>query len=105
MVKYQGKRRLYEFLKTQGFTVPKMKEMKYEFYHGNEWLRCDEIGLFGTFSNMTVTTYAYDEEEDKDIEVGFFSYRNGECVYKRERTTVKSKWRTTTYPMPLRALD
>lgn len=103
MVKYQGKRRLYEFLKAHGFTVPKMKEMGYKFYRGNEWLRCDEIGLFSAFPNITVSTYAYDEETDKDIEVGFFSYRNGECVYKRE--LVKSKWRITTYPTPLRALD
>ena len=105
MVNYQGKRKLYNFLKAQGFTVPKMKEMQYKFYRGKEWLRCDEIGLFRNFPNITVTTYAYDEEKDKDIEVGFFSYRNGECVYKREWIAVKGKWRITTYPTPLRALD
>ena len=87
MIKYQGKRKLYEFLKTHGFAVPNIKEMQYDFYRGSEWIKCDEINLFAHSPKyMTVSTFICDEENGKMIEVGRFGYMNEICVYKRQKT-------------------
>lgn len=55
MIKYQGKRKLYEFLKTHGFAVPNIKKMRYDFYRGSEWIKCDEINLFAPLFNPVRT--------------------------------------------------
>lgn len=84
-MKYQGKRRLYEFLKSHGYEVPKLSEMEYSTYRGSEWLKSLEIEVYArSGACVFVTTYEYNEEGERK-EKGYVSYRAGEAVYKTER--------------------
>lgn len=86
-MKYLGKKRMYQFLVDNGYNVPKMKEMSYEFYRGSEWLRVP-YGLIDLYcpngKDLYLSVYEYtNEEEYERREIERSHYRDGVCVYKR----------------------
>ena len=81
-MKYQGKKRLYEFLKERGYRVPQMKKMEYERFRGSEWLRYFNISLYAYSKRISVTTYAEDEDGEKE-EDEYSVYRGGELIYRK----------------------
>ncbi|MCM1440979.1 MAG: hypothetical protein NC131_17525 [Roseburia sp.] len=83
--RYFGKRYLYNFLKEHGYAVPKMKEMNYKFFRGDEWLETvvsKKIRLYSTqtIGIIAVHTYDYDEDGNK-IETEYSVYSHGDLIY------------------------
>ena len=87
MKKYQGKKRLYEFLLSHGYDVPKMKEMKYKFYRGSEWLKdwYNGIELYANAPHSIYGTWYEVDDKGKNKEIERTRYLHGECVYKTIR--------------------
>lgn len=87
MIKYQGKKRLYEFLVSHGYEVPKMKEMEYTFYHGREWLkdRHNEIELYAESSLSIYVTTFYERLDGKIAGDEHIHYFDGKIIYKSIR--------------------
>lgn len=83
-MKYQGKKRLYEFLVSHGYSVPKMKEMEYKFYRGSEWLRTfsRDIEIYASFPDYIRVTKYGENELGKMISTGLSVYRYGELYYQ-----------------------
>ena len=68
-MKYFGKRYLYNFLTSHGFEPPKLKNMEYGKYRGDEWLRCGTLDLFCIFGQtINVSVLEYDELTDDQYE-------------------------------------
>ncbi len=80
MIKYQGKKQLYEFLVSHGYEVPKMKEMEYTFYHGREWLK------FYDYNDLLKQMQAY-LKRSNNIPISTLKSRDG----KRKWLTPKEK--------------
>lgn len=92
-MKYYGKRYLYNFLKEQGYDVPKLKEMSYHFYRGSEWLKSyyEEIKVYSPKrGNICVTLREYDEERECFFEKEYSVYVDGILNYQKKKgnTTV-----------------
>lgn len=86
VMKYLGKKKLFEVLQTTGVVDPRnkliMKDCKYEFYRGNEWLSFRDYYLF---------------EEDVDTEIRIFCPRQSylslsvEKIYVNRHVTIFTK--------------
>ena len=86
VMKYLGKKKLFEVLQTTGAVDPRnkltMKDCKYEFYRGNEWLSFRDYYLL---------------EEDVDTEIRIFSPRQSylslsvEKIYVNRHVTIFTK--------------
>ena len=75
MTKYLGRRALYNFLIEKGYEVPKLKNMEYGKYHGDEWLKCGEIDVFCVRCKFIyVSVFEYIEERDFYFETGRYCY-------------------------------
>ncbi len=87
MMRYQGKKKLYEFLVSHGYIVSKMKDCKYQFYHGSEWIKDydSNIELYSPSTNVVFVTVTEIDEEDRIHEIERCRYDCGELVYKTVR--------------------
>lgn len=86
-VTYQGKRKLYQFLVSHGYNVPKMKEMEYQFYRGSEWLRdfFHEIELYSPHAGRVCVTTYEENSEGKIVANEVCTYLEGNPIYKTIR--------------------
>lgn len=90
-MKYYGKRYLYQFLDNYCYKVPKMKEMIYEKYCGNEWLKTpfEEIKLYSPSRGVIyVTVNLLDDETGEKTEVEYSKYVHGVLNYQTKRGKV-----------------
>ena len=91
-MKYYGKRYLFQFLKNYGYEVPKMKEMIYEKYRGNEWLKTafEEIRLYSPQRGVIyVTINEIDDETGKKTELEYSKYVYGVLDYQTRRGKIR----------------
>ncbi len=89
MKRYFGKRYLYNFLKEHGYDVPKMKDLKYEFYRGREWLRTffEEVELFSPNRRVIYVTIYEDTENRRKI-LKHSEYVDGVLNYQKKNGEV-----------------
>lgn len=82
---YLGKTKLYNFLKAEGFTIPRvMRDTEYKKYRGDEWLKCDDVELFAVRGKrISVSVYVYDEATDKRHETEYDCYTLFAGVWKK----------------------
>ena len=75
MTKYLGRRALYNFLIEKGYKPPKLKDMEYGFYYGEEWLNCNEITVHCVYGKRVyISEFKYDEKRKKFREINHSSY-------------------------------
>lgn len=89
-MKYLGKSYLHKFLIEKGYNPSALKYMDYCKYRGDEWLKDDNFRIFCVRGKIIfLSELAYDEEQDKDIEVSRYRYDlvNGEWIKNYERKT------------------
>lgn len=95
-MKYLGKKKLYNFLVENGYTIPKMKEMEYRFYRGVEWLETrleeNDVELYCD-KGRSISVYVYqryesESGESKRKQIECSRYVDGNCVYRRNRNGV-----------------
>ncbi len=91
--RYFGKRYLYNFLKEHGYDVPKMKDMLYEFYHGDERLIDlweEKIKLYSPTRRVIYVTI-YENTDTGQNELEYSKYVDGVLNYqvKNGETTVR----------------
>ncbi len=87
-MKYYGKRYLYNFLKEHGYEVPQLKDFRYEFCRGTEWLKTfyDEIDLYSPERGVIyVTLNEIDDETGKKTQVEYSKYKYGILNYQKKR--------------------
>lgn len=74
-MKYLGKSYLHKFLIEKGYNPPALKYMVYGKDRGDEWLKCDIIDIFCIRGKIIfLSEFAYDEQQDKYIEVSLYCY-------------------------------
>ena len=90
---YLGKTKLYNFLKAEGFNVPRtMRQFGYEKYRGNEWMKTDDVGIWCVRGkSISVSVYEYDEETDKRHETEYYCYALFEGVWKKHYWHIGNK--------------
>lgn len=90
---YLGKTKLYNFLKEEGYNVPRtMREMEYHKYRGNEWLNCDDVKIWCVRGkSISVSIYEYDEETDKRHETEYYCYMLIDGIWKKFYQRIGSK--------------
>ena len=90
---YLGKTKLYNFLKAEGFNVPRtMRETEYKKYRGDEWLECDDVRIWCVRGKrISVSVYEYDEETDKRHETEYYCYALFGGVWKKHYWRIGNK--------------
>ena len=91
---------MYELLNQlePDFSIPIMKECRYRFYRGSEWLsvpvygtvECDYIEMYHSRSYISVTFYIWNDETENLVSIDrkAYSFLSGKCTlrYKRRCT-------------------
>ena len=97
MTDYLKKKKMYELLKQlePEFSIPIMKECKYRFFRGSEWLsipvyetlECDYIEMYHSKSCITVTFYIWDDESERLISIDrkVYCFSCGKCTLQYKR--------------------
>lgn len=97
MIKYLGKKFLYNFLKDQGRPMPKLKDCYYAKWRGDEWLKTDDYWLTcfnGKKLHLTVSSIDKDTgEKICELETIAYTLINGDFVKTYHHDFVKkSLW-------------
>lgn len=81
-MKYHGKNYLYDFLKKQGYDVPKKNVMNYSFYRGSEWIKSDRLEAWSPMRDIIFVSVKEDcGEQIKEIE--WSKFNKGICEFKK----------------------
>ena len=88
-MKYLGKKYLYNFLKDQGFSIPKLKDFYYAKWRGDEWIRGEKFFVMSYLGKaISIDVFEFDDLGERyHIESYTFRPREGKWVktYYRDK--------------------